>query len=333
VKNIKKLIAATLIGVFAVSAVGCKMVGKTQAAIDKSPVAKVNKDYITRGEFDKKLNQIKDQMKAQGMDVSSEQGKTMLTQQKQQLLDSMILEKIIMQKADELKLTSDKKKLDEEVKKQYDEIKKGYGDEAKFNEALKGANLTAESLKVLLKDEVVKSKVIDYLIKDVKVEDSKAKEYYDANTAKYTEKPNTIHLAHILTKTQEEAIKAKSRVDKGEAFDKVAKEMSTDTVANEKGGDLGEVNYVDSGFDETFMKAALAMKPGTISTPVKTQFGYHVIKCIEKKEYPVKAFDKVKDEIKKQLLEEAQAKKVQDTYAKWKKDAKIETKKYEKNLE
>jgi len=333
VKNIKKLIAATLIGVFAVSAVGCKMIGKTQAAIDKSPVAKVNKDTITRGEFDKKLTQLKKQMEMQGVDLNSEQGKELLSKQKTQLLDSMVMQQIIMQKADELKLTSDKKKLDEEVNKQYDEIKKGYTDEAKFSQDLKAANLTVESLKVLLKDEVIKGKVIDYIVKDIKIEDSKVKEYYDANPANFTEQPNTIHLAHILTKTVEEAVKAKARVDKGEAFDKVAKEMSTDAAANEKGGDLGEVNYVDSGFDATFMKAALAMKPGTISSPVQTQFGFHVIKCIGKKEYPVKAFDKVKEDIRKQLLEEAQSKKVQETYDKWKKASKIETKKYEKNLE
>lgn len=337
-KNVKKLIAAALIGVLAVSAVGCKMIGKTEAAIKKSPVATVNKDTITKGDLDEKMKAVMEQMKAQGIDPTTQQGKDILKQQQQQVLQAMIQEKIILQKAAELKLVPEKAKLNEEVNKKIDEIKSQYKneagkvDETKFNEALKTANFSIDQLKTLIGNEVVKEKVRDYIIKDVKIDDAKVKEYYDMYSYKYTEKPNKIHLAHILTKTEDEAKKAKERLEKGEAFDKVAKEMSIDTAANQKGGDLGEVPFVDSGMDQTFMTAALKLAKGNISNPVQTQFGFHIIKCIDKVEYPVKKYETVKEEIKKTLLQEEQDKKVTDTYAKWKKDAKIETKKYEKNL-
>ena len=332
-KNVKKIIATALVGILAVSAVGCKMIGKTEAAIKKSPVAKVNKDTITRGELDEQMKQVIEQLKMQGIDPASQQGKDLLKQQQQQVLDNMIMNTIIKQKATELKVVPEKAKLDEEVNKKIDEIKKNYQDEAKFNEALKTANLTIEQLKSLISDEVIKEKVRNKVIEGMKIEDAKVKEYYDMYSFKYTEKPNKIHLAHILTKTEDEAKKARDRVVKGEDFAKVAKEMSIDTAANEKGGDLGEVPYVDSGMDETFMKAAMLLSKGVVSLPVKTQFGFHIIKCIDKIEYPVKKFEAVKEEITTTLLTEAQDKKVTDTLAQWKKDAKIETKKYEKNLE
>ena len=85
----------------------------------------------------------------------------------------------------------------------------------------------------------------------------------------YTEKPNQIHLAHILVKTEDEAKKVKDRLDKGEDFAKVAKEVSTDPGSKDKGGDLGTVPYVNSGFDATFMAAAIALKEGTFQLQLK----------------------------------------------------------------
>jgi len=284
-------------------------------------------------------------LKMQQIDPASEQGKEMLKQQQPQVLESLIMAKVVKQKAETLKLLPEKAKLDAEVNKKLDELKGKYTneagkpDEAKFKDALKQANLTIDQLKALISDEVVNDKVRAYIVKDIKIDDSKVKEYYDMyGQLKYTEKPNTMHLQHILTKTEDEAKKVKERLTKGEDFATVAKEVSTDPSAKENGGDLGIVNYdgsTESGSQliPEFMKGALPLAKGAISNPVKTEYGFHIIKCIDKTEYPVKAYDKVKEEIRTTLLEEAQNKKVTETLEKWKKEAKIETKKYEKNLE
>lgn len=340
-KNIKKIVSAALISMFAFSAVGCNMIAKTPEAIAKSPVAVVNGEKITRADLDKNPNMMSviAQVKQQYGEnyEKNEDAKQVLKTQRQQVLENMITEKVVEQKAKELKLLPDEAKLKTEVEKQYNDIKKQQfaNDETKFQAALKQQNLTEQSLKELfttqLRSQEMYKNVSDNLTKDVKVDDKKVEEYYNANKNQYTEKPNKIHIAHILVKTEDEAKKVKDRLDKGEDFAKVAKEVSTDPGSKDKGGDLGTVPYVESGMDATFMAAAIALKEGTISAPVKTQFGYHVIKTIKKEEYPVKKFDTVKAEIKKQLEDKEKQNVVSQKIEEWKKAAKIT--KNEKNLE
>ncbi len=144
----------------------------------------------------------------------------------------------------------------------------------------------------------------------------------------FTEKPNTMNVSHILVKTEDEAKKVKKRLDAKEDFTKIAKEVSQDTGSKEKGGLLGDINYNDSQFDPTFMKAAMALKEGAVSNPVHTQFGYHIIKVNSKKEYPVKKYEAVKEDIKKQLKSEKQQEAYTKKIEEWKKASKIKT--YEK---
>lgn len=68
----------------------------------------------------------------------------------------------------------------------------------------------------------------------------------------------------------------------------MAKEVSQDPGSKDKGGLLGDISYSDSNYDPTFMKAAIALKEGTISNPVHTQWGYHIIKVNSKKNIQLK---------------------------------------------
>jgi len=87
-----------------------------------------------------------------------------------------------------------------------------------------------------------------------------------------------VHCAHILVKTLTEANTVKSRLDKGEKFGEVAKQVSLCSSAK-KGGDLG--TFTRGKMVKEFEKAAFELQKGQISGPVKTQFGYHIIKRIE----------------------------------------------------
>ncbi|MDW8801674.1 peptidylprolyl isomerase [Clostridium sp. A1-XYC3] len=339
-KNIKKLVSTALITMFAFSAVGCNMIEKTPEAIAKSPVAVVNGEKITRGELDKSADmmgvvaQLK-QKYGENYDKNDE-AKEILKTERQKVVDKMVTEKVIEQKAKELKLMPDESKLKTEVDKQYSDTKQQFESSgAKFDEVLKKEGFTEQSLKDFFlaqtrNNEIFKN-VTDNLSKDIKIDDKKVGDYYNSNKNQFTEKPNKIHVAHILVKTEDEAKKVKERLDKGEEFGKVAKEVSTDPGSKDKGGDLGTVPYVDSGFDPKFMEAAIALKEGTISGPVQTSFGYHIIKAIKKEEYPVKKLDSVKDQIRKQLEDEEKQKVVSQKIEEWKKAAKIKT--YEKNLQ
>lgn len=334
-KSIKKIVNTALACIFALSFTGCTLVAKTPQAIAKSPVAKVGGEYITRSELDNNPAYIQqlNQLKSQTPDIeSTTDGKTQIKQLKQQVLDQMVSEKVILQEAKKLKINTDDKTISDQVQTQFDSIKKNYGTDQQFQDAMKQAGYTEASLKDAIKNQVIEQKVMDEATKNVTVTDDEAKKYYDANPYNYTEKPDTITLAHILVATEAEAQQVETRLKNGEDFAKLAKELSTDTGSKDKGGEYDNVAYVGSGFDDTFMKAAIAQKDGQISQPVQTQFGYHVIKTIKKTEYPEKPFASVEADIKKTLLAQDKQTAFQKTLDQWKKDAQINTASYDKNL-
>ncbi len=340
VKNIKKLVTTACIIVFTFSIAGCNMIEKTPEAIANSTVAVVNGEKITRGDLDKNPNtmQLISQAKQQyGEDYAkNDEAVSVIKNQKGQILDSMITMKVIEQKAKELKLLPDENKLKSEMNSQIAQIKKQqFGNNTEqFDAALKAQGFTESSFKDMylsqLKAQQIEQKVSDSLTKNVKVTDKQIEDYYKANQDKFTEQTDKMHLAHILVKTKDEAEKVKARLDKGEDFAKVAKEVSEDTNTKSKGGDLGTISYDDSQYDAQFMAGAKALKKGAISGPVKSSFGYHIIKCIDKQEYPVKPLSKVKDQIKKQLGDNQKTKLVSQKVQEWKKAANI-TKK-DKNI-
>ncbi len=126
-----------------------------------------------------------------------------------------------------------------------------------------------------------------------------AKKIYDEKIA--TMKPQQeIHARHILVATEDEAKKVKQRLENGEDFATVAKEVSKDAGA--EGGDLGF--FTRGQMLKPFEDAAFALEVGQISDPVQTQFGWHIIKVEEKRDQPLPTFDQVKDAITAQLVQQ-----------------------------
>lgn len=331
-KNIKKIVSFAIVGIIAVAISGCNMVAKTQQGIMNSTVAKVNNEKITRGQLEDRMKGVISQIKQQYGDnyTSNDQAVEALKQQRQSMLDEMVTETLLLQKAKTLKLVPSDSELNSETTKQYDSTKSQYKTDAEWKTALSQNGFTEDSLKAQIKNSVIMNKVVDYMTKNVKVTDKQIQDYYNANQNQFTTQPNKVHLAHILVKTQAEAQQVKDRINKGEDFAKVAKEVSTDTGSKDNGGDLGDLEEANSGLDATFLKAALALKPGEVSQPVQTQFGWHVIKCISKNEYPVKKLDEVKSQIQDTLMKTAKQDATTKTIDQWKKEAKITQ--YPKNL-
>jgi foldase protein PrsA len=331
VKNIRKAVAAALITMFAVGAVGCNMITKTEAGVKKSPVAKFDNTTITRGQLDERMVGVQQSFKAQFGDnyMSNADAKEEYKNQQKQMLDNLITEKILLQKAETLKLVpANEAGKTELMNKKMDELKQMYTEDIVKQSGFSGG-YEDPKFKEYARDLSIMDKVYENIIKDAAVTDQQAQDYYNANQLQFTEKPNMIKLAHILVATEDEAKKVKERLDKGEDFAKLAKELSTDTGSKDNGGEY-EVPYVGSGFDQTFMTAAMAQAEGKISAPIQTQFGYHIIKTIKKTEYPVKKFETVKEEIKASLLSQNQQSKYLETMNKWREEAKI--KYYDKNL-
>lgn len=89
---------------------------------------------------------------------------------------------------------------------------------------------------------------------------------------------NKIKCLHILLKKQSEALMVLDRLKKGESFSNLAKELSIDKASGKRGGDLG---FFRKGMMvKPFEDVAFKLEKGQISEPVKTEFGYHIIKRI-----------------------------------------------------
>jgi peptidyl-prolyl cis-trans isomerase C len=131
------------------------------------------------------------------------------------------------------------------------------------------------------------------------VTDADVKARYDAEIAKMPKEPE-VHARHILVKTEEEAKAVIKELEAGKDFAELAKEKSTDPNKSD-GGDLG---YFHKGqMVPEFEAAAFAMNKGDVSKePVKTQFGFHVIKIEDKRDAPPPEFDKVKDQVKQVIM-------------------------------
>lgn len=229
-------------------------------------------------------------------------------------LDTLIAEKIV-------KLESDKKDLtvkDSEIKKELENIKGQYDSEEAFNEALASSGSDLDSVKKNIKTYLLTEK----LLKDrVKITDDQIKEYFEANKDTFAQKEQ-VEASHILVDDEKTAKEVKAKLDDGGDFAELAKEYSTDTSNADSGGELG---YFGKGeMVAEFDDKAFSMKKGEISEPVKTEFGYHIIKVTGKKEAKEAVLADHKDEIKDILFDQA----LQTEYGTWlsekKKEYKIE---------
>ena len=126
-----------------------------------------------------------------------------------------------------------------------------------------------------------------------------------------------VHARHILVETEDEAKAVKAELAKGGDFAELAKKKSKDPGASD-GGDLGF--FTKEQMVPEFANVAFALEPGKISDPVKTQFGWHIIKVEEKRNRKPPEFDQVKSQIETYVTRKAQA----DYVSKLREAAKIE---------
>jgi peptidyl-prolyl cis-trans isomerase C len=146
-------------------------------------------------------------------------------------------------------------------------------------------------------------------------EDAEHKLYEDAVKPMGTEEE--VHARHILVETEDEANDILAQIKAGADFATLAKEKSKDPGAAD-GGDLGY--FTKDQMVPEFADVAFKMYPGQLSNPVKTQFGWHIIKVEDRRQKPVPEFDKIKEQIDAYLVRKAQS----DYVGELRKTAKVE---------
>ncbi|MDZ4168608.1 MAG: SurA N-terminal domain-containing protein [Coriobacteriia bacterium] len=282
---------------------------------DKETAAKVNGEKITIVELDKQVEQLKTQYPDM---FTGADGEGRLIDFKQRLLDNLINQKLIEQAAKDKKISIS----EDEIAKQIEQLKSGFQDDKQFQDALKSAGMTEESLTTQIREQLLTQKLIESLSKDAKVSEVDIKSYYDKNKSQF-EQQAAKRASHILFKPEDkqEAERVLSQVRSGGNFSALAKEYSVDTATATNGGDLG---WPTTPYVPEFEAALKKLDKGQTSALVKTPYGWHIIRVTEERSASQQKLEDVKDQIEQILVQQNRA----DAYQKFldalRKKAKIE---------
>ena len=286
----KKLSAVIAVGMSLTLFAGCGLVVKTDEAVKRDEdkvrnviLAEGDGIKVTLGEVLDEYNKLMTSWTAQ---YGAENMKTLapqFEQQKIQIMDNMLRTQIMTKKADELKIPTQSDKMEAD----YQEIIKNnvaaQGGQAAFDKVLKDAGYTAESYKTDVYKGLRLENLLTETTKDVAVTDDEINKYYEENKAtSFTTKPGA-KIYHIFfgkgddAAAEAKAKEAKVKLDGGAKFEDMATEYGQDD-SKTNGGLLGTFPWDTQELGADFMAEAKKLKEGEISGPVKTSFGWHIIK-------------------------------------------------------
>ncbi len=282
-------------------------------------IAKVGNEPILISDLDEITKPLIEQYKKVNPDFLKNDGEKTL---KQNVLNQMIDEKIALQEAKKQKLTVSKRK----EESAYSEIKSRFKDEAEFKKELANLNISEAKFKEKINNQLLVMELIDKEVKNKQVEpaEEELRKYYTEHEKEMVE-PEAVKIRHILIKVESEKddkdglkkIKdIKVKLDKGGDFAALAAKYSDDKVSSERGGDIGL--FMKGQMVKEFEDAAFKLNVGQISDVIKTKYGYHILRCDEKRLEQKKTFDEVKNYLKQYLYQTKLEQDLKDYIAKLK---------------
>jgi peptidyl-prolyl cis-trans isomerase C len=300
---------------------------KSETASVKTPsgiVAKVNGVPVTRVDVERTTRILLEQSHAP-QDLSPE----MRQQAEDAALDQLISTELAYQAGMKLEI----KDLDKQVADRVSQDKAQFSTPEEYDAMLKSNGLTTKDVQVFFRKDIVISNLLEKEITSkVTVSEADAKKFYDENRDRFNV-PETYHASHILIgvnaqASAEEKQKARAKAEAirkralaGEDFAALAKAESSD-LSKEQGGDLG--TFSKGEMVPSFEKATALLKPGEISEVVETEYGYHIIKLIEKEDARVIKFEEVKEDILNYLTQDKTQRAIADYLAQLRSKATIE---------
>ncbi len=284
-----------LIGFFSVL---CAAVPLSGAVVDRV-VAVVNKEIITLSELEKWINPFKEEIVA---------GDRLQKQEREQALRREVLEKLIEEKLiDQEVKRSGVKVSNKEIEATLDQIKRrNNATQEQFEKALSAEGLTLESYKKQIEKSLQRRKLINSEVKvETKAGEKEFREFYQKNIDRYRIN-ETFRPAHILFIIPKEATQAEVReirkkcetvlkkIRDGDDFGEMALLYSQD-ASNKSRGELG---YFRRGeLLPAFEREALRLQVGQVSGVVRTEFGFHIIKLLDRKGVDPLPFEEVKAKV------------------------------------
>ena len=312
-----------VVGVVLVNLFCWAVVGNAAAA--QKFAAKVNGVGIKALTLDAAVSNFIENQKMFGATVKDEdKGKL-----RKDILEELISAELLYQESQKAKLGD----LAKEVDAQFENIKKGLGTEAEFQKTLKDRGIDVKDLKEDIKKGVYINAYLDkFVFKNIAVSEEEKQQEFEKNKDKLNV-PETVKASHILIKFKEGASdedkkNAKEKIEAvrqkalaGEDFVSLARENSEDSSAA-NGGDLGF--FKRGEMVKPFEDAAFGLEKDQISPVVETQFGYHIIKVVDKKPARILSYEEVKEDIGRFLVNRHKRDAINKTVEGLKKTAKIE---------
>ncbi|MSP13965.1 MAG: hypothetical protein EXR62_13540 [Chloroflexi bacterium] len=256
-------------------------------------IAKVNGEVVKADEYNNQLVQAERFLTTQqGLDLSTDAGKQQFDTVREQVLNQLTDQILINQAATKLNVAVTDKQVDDEIAGLVARL----GSQDELKKRMQDSGLDDTQLRKLIREQLQSDAVVNKVTENIST------------------KAEQIHAEHILVSTQEDADKVLARLKAGEDFAKVAMEASTDPSAQTNGGDLGW--FPRGMMVKEFEDAAFVLKPNETSGVIKSSFGFHIIRLLERD--PAR-------EVDSQLLDGLR----QQAFGKWLDDqrsaAKIET--------
>lgn len=209
------------------------------------------------------------------------------------VLQSLVNQKMIEMEIKKEGIKVPRTDVDEEVEK----YKEGYGGEAAFKRALKASGIKAADFENNIKEYLALKKLME---KRITITEKEMQSYFNENKDQFEQKEQ-VTASHILVKDKASANHVVKKLSEGENFAALAGKYSTDEMTSASGGNLGTF-----GRGETVKEledAVFSMKVREISAPVKTEYGYHIIKLEGKIKAKKADYEAVKDKIRSTLFE------------------------------
>ncbi|SFG99709.1 peptidyl-prolyl cis-trans isomerase C [Desulfotomaculum arcticum] len=281
----------------------------------KNVVASVNGEDITVQELDEQVALMKTNLEQQGFSFEGDQGKELEQMLRQNLVDQMIDQKLVLQDAEKKGMMPS----DKEVQDQIDEIKKQLGTEADFKKYLAANGVNETKLNDLFRQQLAMNNLQEKIVSEVpEPTDEQIKAYYEQNKTQFSQ-PEQRQVSHILIgvgdysngqKRSEVdakvlALQVVQKIKAGEDFAELAKKYSDDQGSKDNGGQYPAFSK-GSGFVEEFEDTAFNLKQGEYTVePVKTTFGYHIIRLDEIIPAKTQTLEESKDSIISSLNQDA----------------------------
>ncbi|MDD2553183.1 MAG: peptidylprolyl isomerase [Desulfotomaculaceae bacterium] len=274
-------------------------------------VAEVNGEKITMDELNRQVNELKETYEQQGMDFSGDNGQSLLDSLQKDILTGMIEQKIVLQEARNLVTLGA-----EDIQQKLQPLKEQFPTEDNFKSFLEQTKMSEEEVAYILA-------LQDEVTKDVPaVSEDDVKKYYDDNPVQFTQ-PEQLEVRHILffvndgtkevptqhtdDEARQMAVDVIAQLNQGQDFAGLAKEKSEDTGTKEEGG---LYTATESGTVPGFYTAASALAVGEYTAePVKTDYGYHVIKLEKIIPAEQQPFAEVKEVLATHLWDQAKQQK------------------------